>query len=72
MTEKSTAQRSRDAQEFAEQKQGTTHGVFREFFKLLRYHKKWWLTPIIVALLLFGVLIFLTGSPLAPLIYTLF
>ena len=34
--------------------------------------KKWWLTPIVVMLLLFGVLIFMSGTGAAPFIYTLF
>ena len=35
--------------------------------------KKYWLVPIVVALLAFGVLIVLTsGSAIAPFIYTLF
>ena len=40
------------------------------FFKV---RKKFWLLPIIIVLLLFGVLIVLTsGSAIAPFIYTLF
>ncbi|MCJ7587591.1 MAG: DUF5989 family protein, partial [Candidatus Aminicenantes bacterium] len=36
-------------------------------------HKKYWLIPVIVVLLLVGVLLFLTeGSAIAPFIYTLF
>lgn len=39
----------------------------------LRVRKKWWLTPIVLVLLLLGLLIVLTqGSALAPFIYTLF
>ncbi len=34
--------------------------------------KKWWLVPIIVVLLLFGFVMFFSGSAIAPLIYTLF
>jgi len=35
--------------------------------------KKWWLTPIILFLFLFGALIVLTeGSAIAPFIYALF
>jgi hypothetical protein len=45
----------------------------REFWKFLRARKKYWLTPILVMLALFGALIVLTqGSALAPFIYTLF
>ena len=39
----------------------------------LKTRKKYWLLPIIVTLLLFGVLIVLTsGTAIAPFIYTLF
>ena len=39
----------------------------------LKVRKKWWLTPIVLFLLLIGLLIVLSqGSALAPFIYTLF
>ena len=42
-------------------------------WEFLRVRKKWWLTPVIVTLLLLGVLIVLAeGSAIAPFIYTLF
>ncbi|WP_428741941.1 DUF5989 family protein [Tenacibaculum sp.] len=45
----------------------------KEFFLFLRERKKWWLVPLIVIFLIFGILIFLTSSSaLAPFIYTLF
>ena len=47
-------------------------GLLREFWDFLRYNKKWWLLPMIVVLLLMGVLIFLSATPVAPFIYTLF
>ncbi len=47
-------------------------GMFGEFFGLLRHNKKWWLTPIIAAAILLGVLMMLLATPLSPLIYSLF
>lgn len=45
----------------------------KDIFGLLRERKKWWLLPIIVALLAIGALIvFTSGSAVAPFIYTLF
>jgi hypothetical protein len=44
----------------------------REFALFLRENKKWWLGPIVVALLLLGLLAALGGSAAAPFIYTLF
>jgi hypothetical protein len=49
-----------------------SNGFLKEFGLMLMHNKKWWLTPIILALLLFGALIILGGSSYAPFIYTLF
>ena len=47
--------------------------LFKEFWEYIRLSKKWWLTPIVVMLLLLGALIILTeGTAIAPFIYTLF
>jgi len=47
--------------------------IIKEFMEFLKVRKKWWLTPIIVMLLLLGALIILIeGSAIAPFIYTLF
>lgn len=47
--------------------------ILREFAGFLRVRKKWWLTPIVVLLVLLGALLVLTqGSALAPFIYALF
>jgi hypothetical protein len=47
-------------------------GLFAELWLFLRDNKKWWLLPILGILLLFGVLVLLSGSGAAPFIYTLF
>ena len=45
----------------------------KDLWGFLKERKKFWLLPIILTLLLFGVLIVLTsGSAIAPFIYTLF
>jgi len=45
----------------------------REFWGFLRVRKKFWLLPILLMTLVFGVLLFLAqGSAVAPFIYTLF
>jgi hypothetical protein len=44
-----------------------------DLWSFLKERTKWWLLPMIIVLLLFGVLIVLTsGSAVAPFIYTLF
>ena len=45
----------------------------KDLWSFLKVRKKFWLLPIIIVLLIFGVLIVLTsGSAIAPFIYTLF
>ena len=47
--------------------------ILKEFLDFLKVRKKWWLTPIVLVLVLLGALIVLTqGSAVAPFIYTLF
>lgn len=58
--------------EFVHQAKGRSRSLLREYFDLLRYSKKWWLTPIIISLLLVGVFVLLSSTVVAPLIYTLF
>lgn len=55
-----------------EAKNAEQTSFFGEFLYFLKTSKKWWLTPIIVILLAFGILIILSGTALAPFIYTLF
>jgi hypothetical protein len=43
-----------------------------EFAGFLAHNKKWWLLPIVVILLAFGLLAVLAASGAAPFIYTLF
>ena len=45
----------------------------KEFWEFIIIRKKYWLLPVIIALILFGGLIVLTqGTSLAPLMYTIF
>ncbi|MCY4078101.1 MAG: DUF5989 family protein [Acidobacteria bacterium] len=43
-----------------------------ELWDFLATNKKWWLTPIVIVLLLVGTLILVSGTAAAPFIYTLF
>jgi len=57
---------------FEQQAEQPQPGLVREFWDFLRLNRKWWLTPIIVVLLLVGLVLILGGTGLAPFIYTLF
>ena len=47
--------------------------VLSEFWQFLRQEKKYWLVPIVIVFILFGLLmVFSQSSAVAPFIYTLF
>ena len=60
----------KDFESAARQRRRT--GMTAEFLYFLKTSKKWWLLPILVILLGFGMLILLSGTAAAPFIYTLF
>ena len=47
-------------------------GVTADLIDFLLHNKKWWLTPIVIAILALGLLVIAAGSGAAPFIYTLF
>lgn len=48
-------------------------GILGELLVFLWQRKLWWLIPMVIILVLFGLLLILTqGSAVAPFIYTLF
>jgi hypothetical protein len=63
---------SKKDDEFLARASGKQTGLISEFIGFLRANKKWWLAPIIVAILLLGLLVVLGGTAAAPFIYTLF
>ena len=47
--------------------------LLKDLWNFLRERKKWWLLPVILALVLTGALLVLTsGTAVAPFIYTVF
>lgn len=56
----------------ARKAEGRQSSIVGEFWDFLRTNKKWWLAPIVIVLLLVGLLVILSGSAMAPFIYTLF
>ncbi len=48
-------------------------GIFGELLRFLWQRKLWWMIPMVIVLVLFGLLMIFTGSSaVAPFIYTLF
>ncbi|MBW3600926.1 MAG: hypothetical protein KY475_27130 [Planctomycetes bacterium] len=60
-----------DASDFAKQAGERQPGVIAEFWDFLIHNKKWWITPIILVLLLVGLLAMASGTAFAPFIYPL-
>lgn len=72
MTDQSKPQSPPQQDDFARQAEQASPGIVREFCQFLVENKKWWLIPILVAVGLITVLVAVSSSPLAPLIYPLF
>ena len=60
------------ADTFARHAEQKSTGLTREFWDFLRYNRKWWLTPIILMLLLMGLLLVVNTTAVGPFIYALF
>lgn len=62
----------KDPNAFSKQAEGKQRGPMAELCVFILHNKKWWLTPIILVLLVVGALAVLGGSGVAPFIYSLF
>lgn len=71
-TSRPESDRDQAAARFTEHAERRRSGVLVELYGFLRTNKRWWLTPIVLVLLLFGILVLLGGTSAAPFIYTLF
>ena len=47
-------------------------GFLSELWGFMKVNKKWWLLPILLTMSLFALLLMLSGTGVAPFIYTLF
>jgi hypothetical protein len=61
-----------DVRDFIQQAEQAQPGLLREFWEWSHHNKKWWLTPIVVLMLLMSLFVFLSSTAVAPFIYTLF
>lgn len=66
------AGQSKPGDDFSSEASKRRSGLGLEFVQFLTANKKWWLAPILLAVLLVGALVILGGSAAAPFIYTLF
>ena len=58
--------------EFEQANQQEQASIVKEFVAFLRENKKFWMIPLLLALLAVGALLILGGTAAAPFIYTLF
>jgi len=63
---------SNEKTHFTELAKEARPGLVREFTVFLLTNKKWWLTPVILLVLLLGLVVSFGGTAAAPFIYTLF
>ena len=47
-------------------------GIIAEILDMLKANKQWWMIPLFLVFLLFGLLMLLSGTGMAPFIYSLF
>ena len=60
------------AKDLRELSEARSTGLLGELLSFMAHNKKWWLTPIVLMLLILGALILVGGTGAAPFIYTLF
>ncbi len=73
MTDETAGNREADTASFIEASEERSQSSFLgEFWRFARQNKKWWLTPVVLSLLLVAVLVVLSASGAGPLVYTLF
>ncbi len=73
MTDETATNRDAEAASFIEASERQQKSSFLgEFWQFARQNKKWWLTPVVLSLLLVAVLVVLSATAAGPFIYTLF
>jgi len=60
------------AASFEAESEGSPPSLLVEFWWFICENKAWWLVPLLLALLLIGAVVWLSGSAVAPFIYPLF
>jgi uncharacterized protein involved in exopolysaccharide biosynthesis len=68
----SAEQRDPKQNEFLQESQEERGSFLSDYFAFLKRTRKWWMLPVLVVVLLFGLLVVLSATGAAPFIYTLF
>jgi hypothetical protein len=63
---------TQESEHFAKLARARRRSLWLDVWQLLSEHKKWWLTPIVLMMLLLGWLALFAGGSAAPFLYTLF
>jgi hypothetical protein len=63
---------SKEKREFEDLADEASPSFVAEVWHLVSSDKRWWLAPVLIGILILGALVMLTGSGVAPFIYTLF
>ena len=72
MSEEHAKADTSEHEDFAREAEEDRIGFAAEFWDFLKHNKKWWLLPILLALIAIGALVLLGGTGAAPFIYPLF
>jgi uncharacterized protein DUF5989 len=72
MSEPSRSAKEHAPSDFEQQAAQATPGLIRETLGFLRQSRKWWLLPVLLALVALGIFVVLAETAVAPFIYTLF
>ena len=72
MSEPSRSAKENGPSDFERRARQATPGLIRETFGFLQQSRKWWLLPVLLALVALGIFVVLAETAVAPFIYTLF
>lgn len=73
MSERTASRQDVEASSFiAASEERPGRSFLAEFWQFARQNKKWWLTPVVLSLLLVAVLVVLSATAAGPFVYTLF
>jgi hypothetical protein len=62
----------KDQNEFEHLADEAPPSFVKEVWYMVASDKRWWLAPVVIAIVILGALVMLTGTGVAPFIYTLF